>query len=158
AAAPGHCGSGDGECVSRDVLARSQCRFARSALSADDFHVAPPRRLHLDTVFRLHEERVVSNDWVVRYANRHFQLERQSGQAPARSTVVVAEDVAGDIEIRYRGQRMRWTEIIAGAVAPVSASRVIAPTAVTPPTGAHRPRVVAAPNHPWRHTRVRPNW
>jgi transposase len=133
-------------------------RFARVAQSADDFHVAPPRGLRLDTVFRLHEERVVSNDWVVRYANRHFQLERQSGQAPARSTVVVAEGVAGDIEIRYRGQRMRWTEIIADAVPPVVLPRVIAAaTPVASPPVPHRTRVAAA-NHPWRQMRVRPNW
>ncbi len=63
-------------------------------------------------VFRLEETRTVSNDWVVRYANRQLQLERQSGQAPARSTVVVCESVDGHLEIRYRDRAMRWTEIV----------------------------------------------
>lgn len=75
-------------------------RFAQAPAAADDFHVARPRGLRLDTVFRLEETRTVSNDWVVRYANRHLQLERQSGLAPARSTVLVYEDRAGQIEIR----------------------------------------------------------
>ena len=81
-------------------------------------------RLSLATVFRLEETRTVSNDWVVRYANRFLQLERQSHQPPARSTVQVLEDAAGAIEIRYRDRRMRWTEI--------TAARLItpAPTAV----------------------------
>jgi transposase len=132
-------------------------RFAQAPASSDDFHVARPRGLRLDTVFRLRVERVVSNDWVVRYNNRLFQLERQSGHAPARSTVVVAEDVAGAIEIRYREQLMRWTEIVAGAVPPVSAQVVAPVIAVAPLAPPHRTRVAAA-NHPWRHARVRPNW
>ena len=56
-------------------------RFAQAPASADDFHVAVPRGVRLDTVFRLEEKRTVSNDWVVRYDNRLLQLERQSGQA-----------------------------------------------------------------------------
>ena len=80
--------------------------------------MARPRGLRLDTVFRLEETRTVSNDWVVRYANRHFQLERQSGLAPARSTVVVCESVDGRLEIRYRDRAMRWTEIVAGVARP----------------------------------------
>ena len=103
-------------------------RFAQAPASSDDFHVVRPRGLRLDTVFRLEETRTVSNDWVVRYANRLLQLERQSGHAPARSTVMVTEDVAGQIEIRYRDRAMRWTEI----VGPVAS----APAAAT---GAERP-------------------
>src|SRR5262245_25196417 len=53
-------------------------RFARPPTSPDDFHVAIPRGVRLEAVFRLEETRTVSNDWVVRYANRYFQLERQS--------------------------------------------------------------------------------
>src|SRR4051812_23411127 len=77
-------------------------RFARAPASPDDFHRAVPARLSLDHVFRLEDTRTVSNDWVVRYANRHFQLERQSQQPPARGIVHVFEDPAGHIEIRYR--------------------------------------------------------
>jgi transposase len=87
-------------------------RFARAPVSTDDFHVAVPRGMSLATVFRLEETRTVSNDWVVRYANRLLQLERHSHQPPARSTVHVLEDAAGQIEIRYRDRRMRWTEIV----------------------------------------------
>ena len=72
-------------------------RFAQPAASPDDFHVARPRGLRLDTVFRLEETRTVSNDWVVRYHNRLLQLARQSGHAPARSTVRLYEDGAGAI-------------------------------------------------------------
>jgi len=122
-------------------------RFARPPASADDYHVVRPRGLRLDTVFRLEEARTVSNDWVVRYHNRLLQLERQSGQAPARSTVVVCEDVAGRIEIRYRDHVMRWTDITGAAVMPPTT--IDASMAVPPPTPAVRgPR--AGADHPWR--------
>jgi transposase len=121
-------------------------RFAQAPTSADDFHVARPRGLRLDTVFRLEETRTVSNDWVVRYHNRLLQLERQSGHAPARSTVLVCENAAGTIEIRYRDRAMRWTEIVAGVTAPPDPVRV--PAAV-PSSAASRSRRAGA-DHPWR--------
>jgi transposase len=127
-------------------------RFAAVPASGEDFHVAVPRRLSLDDVFRLEATRTVSNDWVVRYANRHFQLERQSHHPPARGTVHVLEDAGGQIEIRYRGRRMHWTEITASAVKRSQA----APTAPAAAGVATRPtpRRGQNPDHPWRHQAV----
>ena len=87
-------------------------RFARPPASPDDFHVTVPRGVRLDAVFRMEETRTVSNDWVVRYDNRYFQLERQSHRPPARSTVQVYEAADGQIDIRYRDRVMRWHELV----------------------------------------------
>jgi hypothetical protein len=89
----------------------------------------------------------VSNDWVVRYANRHFQLERQSPHPPARSTVRIFEDPTGQIEIHYRDRRLRWTEIPAPTrptPAPAPAAHAGAPP-LAPPRR-HGP----VRDHPWR--------
>jgi len=86
-------------------------RFAQAPAAADDFHLTVPRGVQLDKVFRLEEQRTVSNDWVVRYDNRFLQIERQSGRPPARSRVLVYETIDGQIEIRYRDRVMRWTEV-----------------------------------------------
>ena len=118
-------------------------RFAVAPASAEDFHRRVPSRTTLDRVFQLEEERILSNDWVVRYDTRCFQVARQSGHVPARSTVVVREARDGAIELRYRGHLMQWTEIAA---------------AVTPTPGATRPALSTAPHrparpsadHPWR--------
>jgi hypothetical protein len=129
-------------------------RFAQTPTSADDYHVVRPRGLRLDAVFRLKETRTVSNDWVVRYHTRNLQLARQSGHAPARSTVIVYEDAAGQLEIRYRDRIMRWTEIVAS---PAPAVVMTPPLPISPPPGPrhryHPPRT-----HPWRGRSVRPNW
>jgi transposase len=123
-------------------------RFAQAPASADDFHVAVPRGVRLDQVFRLEEQRTVSNDWVVRYDNRFLQLERQSRLAPARSRVTVYEDCGGQIEIRYRNHLMRWTEVTASQP---SVNQPPPPSIA--PTRSHTRRIRPRPpgaDHPWR--------
>ena len=132
--------------LTTEYWADHNARFARPPAVAEDFHVPVPTRLDLDRVFQLEESRSVGNDWVVRYHNRLFQLERQSRLAPARSTVLVREDVAGAIDIRYRDRPMRWTEIhapVAEAGAPGPACR----PAPAPRPGRRKP----SGDHPWRH-------
>jgi len=124
-------------------LPEHNARFAVSAASPEDFHRRTPSRVALDRAFQLEETRVLSNDWVIRYATRYFQVARQSHQAPAKSTVLVRENATGAIELRYRGRLMPWTEIDA-------------PVKPTLPAG--RPRLSSAPHrparpsadHPWR--------
>jgi hypothetical protein len=121
-------------------------RFAQAPASAEDFHRRTPSRATLDRAFQLEETRVLSNDWVIRYASRSFQVARQSHQAPARSTVLVREAVTGAIEIRYRGRLMHWTELSAPAPkgpAPAVPVRLPAAAASCAPS---RPRA----DHPWR--------
>src|SRR5256884_8039555 len=50
-------------------------RFARTAAKPEDYHRRAPRAAELDRIFRLESERTVSEDWVVRYDNRFFQLQ-----------------------------------------------------------------------------------
>jgi transposase len=126
-------------------------RFAQAPASTDDFHVAIPRGVQLDDVFRLEEKRTVSNDWVVRYDNRLLQIERQSGRPPARSTVWVYEAIDGQLEIRYRDRVMRWTE-----VSPQLQTDTVKPAAA--PVRPEGPRVVrikprrVCDDHPWRRS------
>lgn len=55
---------------------------------------------------------MLSHDWVVRHANRFYQVERQSQHhAPARSKVTVCEWEDGTREIHYRGQKLKCQEI-----------------------------------------------
>lgn len=117
-------------------------RFAQTPASADDFHRRTPSRVSLDRALQLEETRVLSNDWVVRYATRYFQVARQSHQAPARSTVLVREAITGAIEIRYRGRLMRWTEI----PAPTPKVKVALPG----PGPGGSPRSRPSADHPWR--------
>jgi hypothetical protein len=117
-------------------------RFAQAPASAEDFHRRAPSRTALDAIFQIETTRVISNDLVVQYQARYFQLGRQSAHAPARSSVLVRENAAGAIDIRYRDRRLAWTEIAAPLPKAAPPPRVPLP----------KLRSAVKPNadHPWR--------
>jgi transposase len=130
-------------------LAEHNRRYARPAAEAADYHRRRPTARQLDEVFWLEEERVVSEDWVVRYNNRWLQLERQSQHwAPAKSRVLVRENEAGDVAIHYRGQRLRFRELKAASTV-LGEGRGVAPSPA-PPSPILRRNLPPDPNHPWR--------
>ena len=75
----------------------------------------------------------------------YFSSSDRVPHPPARSTVHVFEDRAGQIEIQYRHRRLRWTELTAPPKAVVPAR------AAAPPTGSGHGQ---APTHPWRRQAV----
>jgi len=135
--------AGANEYLEREYLPDHNRRFAHEAASPEDYHHKKPSRAALDEVFRLETERVIGNDWVVRYGNRFLQVNRQGNHyAPAKGKVAVCEWQDGRVEIRYRGQKVGWREIAerpqrADADQPRPAG---IPYGGTPPT----------PSHPWK--------
>ena len=102
--------------LQREYLPEHNQRFGRVAARPEDYHRRRPRAAELDRIFRLENERTISDDWVVRYDNRFFQLEPQSrNYAPAQGKVLVCEGRHGKISIEYRGRALRWREIAAPA-------------------------------------------
>jgi transposase len=132
--------------LEKHYLAEHNRRYAHAALAPADYHRRRPTTRQLDEVFWLEEERVVSEDWVVRYHNRLLQLERQSQHwAPARSRVLVKENEAGKIVIHYRDQRVGFRELKASTA--LGERRGAAPSPAPPSPNRHRP---APPTHPWK--------
>jgi len=128
-----------------EYLVEHNRRFARAAARPEDYHRRAPRAAELDRIFRLESERTISDDWVVRYDNRYFQLQPQSRHyAPAKGQVVVCEGREGTIAIEYRGHAMLWEEIQPPAK-PVGDRRTTPPV----PSGVKR-KWVPPLDHPWR--------
>jgi transposase len=126
-------------------------RYARPAAEAADYHRRRPTTRQLDEVFWLEEERVVSEDWVVRYNNRLLQLERQGRHwTPAKSRVLVRENETGEVAIHYRGQRLLYRELRHASIA-LSEERGVAPSPA-PPSPTPKSCVPSA-HHPWRKNR-----
>src|SRR3989449_232386 len=99
-----------------EYLPEHNRRFARPATRRGGYQPRDPGAAELGKIFRLESERVISDDWVVRYDNRFFQLEPESRHyAPARGKVVVCEWSEGRVEIEYRGHAVPWREIPAPA-------------------------------------------
>src|SRR5438876_330286 len=119
-------------------------RYARPAAAQADYHRRRPTARQLDEVFWLEEERTVSEDWVVRYKNHLLQLERQMKHwAPAKSRVVVRENEAGEIAIHYRGQQLRFRELVPASTT-MSEERGAAPSSAPP---SPKPTVAAGRPH-----------
>ena len=131
-------------------IAEHNRRFARPAGQDADYHRQRPTARQLDEIFWLEEERVVSEDWVVRYQNRLLQLERQSQHwAPAKSRVVVRENAAGEIAVHYRGRSLSFREIPASTER--SRERGAAPSSAPPSPSPTRWHAYTPPStHPWR--------
>ena len=68
---------------------------------------------------------------------------RQSHHASAKRTVLVRENAAGAIELRYRGRLLQWTE----SAAPVTPRPPAIRTRLS--SAPHRPARPSA-DHPWR--------
>jgi transposase len=117
-------------------------RFARAAAKPEDYHGRTPTARELHQIFRLEIERRISNDWVVRHDNHYLQL--QPGQrryGPTQSKALVCEWENGAMEVYYRGEPIRFTEL---------QEPIPKPAPPLPP--AARPVLVrkAKPEHPWR--------
>jgi hypothetical protein len=98
--------------LQQEYLPEHNQRFRCAAVEAENYHRRAPSGTELREVFRLESERVISNDWVVRYDNRLFQVQAQSRKyAPAQGKVVVCQWQDGRMEIEYRGRKLPWKEI-----------------------------------------------
>lgn len=137
--------------LENEYLPEHNRRFARPPAKPEDYHRRAPRVATLDRIFRLESLRTIYNDWVVRYDNRFFQLQRQSWHyAPAHSQVVVCEGRYGNITIEYRGRELDWCEIPAPAkpcLPAVQAAREGVKKLRLPTT---KRTWAPAADHPWR--------
>ena len=129
------------EFLQQQYLADHNRRFARVPAQPQDYHRKAPSARELEQVFCLETERSISNDWVVRYENRYFQLERTSDYPPRQAKVTVCEWEDGRIEIRYQSKARPHREIAAPEPQPVAIGERKPPKA-----SRWKPPV----DHPWK--------
>jgi transposase len=125
-----------------EYLADHNLRFAREAAEPQDYHRQAPGARELEQVFCLETERSISNDWVVRYENRYFQLERSSDYPPRQAKVTVCEWEDERIEIRYKTKPRPHREIEAPRPPEITMRLVDKP----PKLSGWKPSA----GHPWR--------
>ncbi len=134
-----------------EYLPEHNRRFARAAARPEDYHRRAPCAAELDRIFRLESERTISDDWVVRYENRFFQLKPQSRcYAPARGKVWVCEGREGKIVIEYRGQAQSWQEIQPPPRPRIQGTTPPGHSGVTPAPQIGKRKWVPPADHPWR--------
>jgi transposase len=139
-----------------EYLPEHNRRFARPAARPEDYHRRAPSAAELDKIFRLESLRTISDDWVVRYDNRFFQLQPQTRHyAPVKSQVVVCESREGSVTIEYRGRALGWEEIAAPAKALGREATELGHgrRGLAPRLPKHK--WVPPPDHPWRQPACR---
>lgn len=98
--------------LEKSFLPELNARFTVAATHSADLHRRVPSGLELDRVLVFEEERLVQNDWTVRWRNRWFQLTATNGRfALAGKRVLVREQLDGTIGLHYRGQELAWREL-----------------------------------------------
>ncbi len=87
-------------------------RFTNPAIDPHDAHVKIHKRVDLRAIFCFEDTRTVSNDWVVQYSNRLFQLLRdKSMDIRPKTKVIVAEWLDGSIHIIHKKKDVPYEEI-----------------------------------------------
>lgn len=118
-------------------------KFAQEPAQKEDAHRPVPAGVRLAEVFSLEEERSVANDWVVRYYNHLLQISRDNRVLPRpRDKVTVRRLLDGTVQIVYRGQVLRYEEIVA------------VPAKAGPQSAPVRAGNFPGPRHPWRQSKL----
>jgi len=139
-----------------EYLPEHNRRFARAAFRPEDYHRRAPRAGELEKVFRLETARTISQDWVVRYGNRFFQLQPGTHHyAPAKRRAVVCESRDGSLRIEYRGRAVRWEEIPASARATGQGSSELGQQRGDLAPRQPKRKWVPPADHPWRQPACR---
>jgi hypothetical protein len=117
-------------------------RFTCRAREAGDLHRKMPHGLRLAQVLGWEEPRQVQNNWTIRWRNRFFQIHRQHERLrlPGRR-IKVFEKLNGSIELRYRGESLRYRELPAPPA-----------TKKTSPKRRQRKRSIPSDDHPWKRS------
>jgi helix-turn-helix protein len=88
-------------------------RFAKTALKPMDAHRRLGAAHRLESILSIQAERVVSNDYVVRWANRHYQLLPPVYSGERGGRVVIEQRSDGSRAIRFGTRYLAYREVVA---------------------------------------------
>jgi len=134
--------------LEEEFLADFNERFTVKPAQRADVHRGLPVGVKLERVLAIHDERVVQNDWTVRWQNRWFQVSRRHralGLAGRRITI--CEQLDGQMVLLHQGRTLHYQELSARperAEAPLDLQDRI--------QRAKKPAYRPPPDHPWRRT------
>lgn len=140
--------------LAETFLPELNARFTVAAKRAGDLHRRVRAGVDLTRVLAFQEERVVQNDWTVRWRNRWFQLTAANQRwTMVRKRVLVCEQLDGTIRLYYHGRELGWQELPERPEpAPGNAAGSMpGPRRPEPGRNGHRK---PASDHPWRRFRL----
>src|SRR5262249_13669327 len=90
-------------------------RFSKAARQQGDAHRPLGPGHDLEAILSLQEERVVANDYTIRFRNRFYQLLPPVWPGERGGKVVIELRLDGTMAIRFRGRYLPYVEVSAGA-------------------------------------------
>jgi transposase len=153
------------------LLAKHNRMFSVAAREAEDAHRAVGNAFNVAAILSLQQQRVVANDYTVRFENRHYQLDKPIWPGERGGKVVIEVRLDGSMAIRFGEKYLGYHEIGARgealggstpqtprSLAPLgptpggeeedAASRKEAASGGVPPTGGRSGRTPAEPYPP----------
>jgi hypothetical protein len=88
-------------------------RFSKPAQQPTDAHRPLGPGHDLAAILSLQEERVVANDYIVRWHNRFYQLLKPVYPGERGGRVVIEQRLDGSMAIRFRGKYLKYQEVSA---------------------------------------------
>jgi Helix-turn-helix domain len=86
-------------------------RFAKPAKDGADAHRALGASFNLAAIFSIQAERVVANDYTIRFQNRFYQLLKPIYPSERGGRVVIEERLDGSLAIRFQRHYLRYQEV-----------------------------------------------
>jgi hypothetical protein len=130
-------------------------RFAKKAKESRDAHRELGREYCLAAILSIQEERVVSNDYVVRFAKRFYQIEPPAYPGLRQGRVVVEQRLDGSLALRFGKRYLKYREIEAAERRPQSQGKRA--KAEQPQEEGERSKTrKPSADHPWRKPYQRP--
>ena len=98
--------------LEREFLLELNERFNVPARERSDLHRRVPRGVKLERVLSFQEQRVVQNDWTIRWRNRWFQLTASNRKLSlVKRKVTVCEQLDGTILLLLGKRVLSWEEL-----------------------------------------------
>jgi transposase len=98
-------------------------RFSKAARQAGDAHRPLGPGHDLAAILSIQEERVVANDYTVRFRNRFYQLQKPAYPGLRGGKVVIELRLDGSMALRFRERYLAYQEVVPGASPGGSAPR-----------------------------------
>jgi hypothetical protein len=106
-------GAGANELLQRLLPAHNR-RFRKPARQPGDAHRPLGPGHDLAAILSIQEERVVANDYTIRFRNRFDQLLKPAWPGQRGGQVVIELRLDGRMAIRFRGRYLKYREVAAG--------------------------------------------
>jgi hypothetical protein len=103
---------GANDLLDKLFLAELNARYAVKAASDQDLHRTVPKEVDLQNVLCTVEQRVVGNDWCVRWNNRWLQIDAAHAKLRlAKKKVTILQRADGSLRVEYQDEKLMIKEI-----------------------------------------------